>query len=68
MQVNLDKSEDTLHAVLGTVITPCTPIVHRLCNQTIHVSLAVVWCQPIAIREQTVLELTDQRIASLEAR
>ena len=61
------KSENTLHAVLGAIVAPSPPIVHRLCNESISMSANIFWSHALPVGEQSVFEVTDEGPATLEA-
>ena len=61
------SSQDALHAVLCTIVAPRAPVVYRLGNEAIDVESGFFSVHATTVREQTVLEIANQSLASLEA-
>ena len=61
------KSENTLHAVLGAIVAPSSPIIHRLCYESINMSANIFRSHALPVGEQSVFKVTDEGPATLEA-
>ena len=61
------RSENTLHAVLGTIVAPSPPVIYRLCNESIDMSANIFRSHALPVGEKSVFKVTDERSATLEA-
>ena len=61
-------SKNSLSTVLEVVITPCPPVVQTLSCQHIDVALGLLECHSLASGEDSVLQISDKRTTTHEAR
>ena len=61
-------SKNSLSTVLEVIITPCPPVVQTLSCQHIDVALGLLECHSFASGEDSVLQISDKRTTTHEAR
>ena len=67
MALPIGTSENTLRTVLEAIIAARLPVIHRLHNETIYVTTAILIVHTLISREQSVFKLGNELLASREA-